>query len=325
MDDGTTVSIIIPVKPGGRVTALERLRLLDYPPEQVELTITEGCWPSRQRNEAAGGAAGKLLLFLDDDALLTPGHLNRVVAHFTGPRIAVVGGPSLTPPGDSPFQRTLGIALASWLGGGGARNRYRATGGPRETGERELILCNLAYRRDVFLSLGGLDERLYPNEENELLDRTGRQGWRLIHDPALAVCRSQRPTYRAFARQFFGYGRGRGEQTRIAGVRGVADFIPSLFLLYLCCAALLRHPLGALPLACYGAVVVGFSLVEALRAGLPSAGFRLLAIYPILHFSYGAGLIRGLMAPRFLRDHGKAPVVTLRRVKPLGAPWPETF
>lgn len=323
MDDCVTVSIIIPVKPGGEVRALGRLRGADYPAESVEVLVAEGRQPSRQRNRAAAQARGELLYFLDDDSLVSPNFLRRAAEHFADPRTAVAGGPSLTPPTDTPFQRAAGIVLASPLGGGGARNRYRRTGTARETSERELILCNLAFRRELFLSLGGLDERLYPNEENELMDRIARAGWRMVHDPELAVFRSQRPTLRAFLRQFFGYGRGRGEQTRIAGPRGVVDFVPSLFLLYLCLLPLALHPASLLPLFCYGGAVLAFSLAEAVRAGLPGAFPRLLLLFPSLHLAYGAGLIRGLLLPRFARGGDGAAEVGVRTVKEMGAPWPD--
>ncbi len=52
-----------------------------------------------------------------------------------------------------------------------SRARYRAVGGRRRCGEKELILCNLLLSRKVFLSNGGFREDLYPNEENEFLNR----------------------------------------------------------------------------------------------------------------------------------------------------------
>ena len=143
-----------------------------------------------------------------------------------------MGGPSLTPATDSFLQRSIGAALASVLGGGGMRNRYRAQGKARLTSDSELILCNLSFRRERFLACGGLDERLYPNEENELLERMSQAGAGLIHDPQLAVYRSQRPTWRLLCRQFLNYGRGRAEQTLISRRIQPASLIPALFLVY---------------------------------------------------------------------------------------------
>lgn len=322
MDDSLTFTIIIPVKPGGAVRALQRLRsTVEYPAERFEVLVAEGCQPSRQRNLAAAEARGEILYFLDDDSLTAPGFLRCAARHFADPTVAVVGGPSLTPETDSLFQRAAGIALASPLGGGGARNRYRRTGSARATSERELILCNLAFRKEIFIAMGGLDERLYPNEENELLDRIAKSGLNLCHDPELAVQRSQRPTLRAFCRQFFGYGRGRGEQTRIAGVRSVVDFLPSLLLAYLLALPLFPSRLVLLPLGVYGLAVLVSSLAGGAEKRLLPAVPWLMILYPALHLCYGFGFLRGLLAPRFVRRGDSVATVMLRREKTLGAPW----
>ncbi|MEK7850790.1 MAG: hypothetical protein AAB275_02800, partial [Deltaproteobacteria bacterium] len=47
------VSVIIPAKPGKRVSALECVKWLDYPHDRLEVFVSEGMQPSRQRNEAA--------------------------------------------------------------------------------------------------------------------------------------------------------------------------------------------------------------------------------------------------------------------------------
>ncbi|WP_306534203.1 glycosyltransferase family 2 protein [Geobacter sp.] len=322
MDDSLTYTIIIPVKPAGAVRALERLRKsVDYPAERFEVLVAEGRQPSRQRNLAAAEAKGEVLYFLDDDSLTGPGFLRSAARHFADPAVAVVGGPSLTPETDTLFQRAVGIALASPLGGGGARNRYRRVSPARATSERELILCNLAFRKEIFLALGGLDERLYPNEENELLDRIAKGGLGLRHDPDLAVERSQRPTLRAFFRQFFGYGRGRGEQTRIAGVRSVVDFLPSLFFAYLLMLPLLPWWPALLPLGVYGLAVIVSALAGVSGKRLLPAIPWLMILYPALHLCYGFGFARGLAAPRFVRNSGGGAGISIRLVKSLGAPW----
>ena len=68
----TTISIIIPVKPGGTVRALNYLQRLAYPPEKIEVIVAEGTQPSRQRNEAARRSSGEILYFLDDDSTVAP-------------------------------------------------------------------------------------------------------------------------------------------------------------------------------------------------------------------------------------------------------------
>ena len=152
---------------------------------------------------------------------------------MNNPAVAVVGGPSVTPEGDSWLQQLFGYALASAFGSGAVNNRYRAYGEPRTTTDKELILCNLAVRRSVFIDLGGFNECLYPNEENEFLERVTSAGYTLLHVPAMFVFRSQRRTLKAFIRQMFSYGRGRGQQTLITSSYSVTSFIPLFFVAYL--------------------------------------------------------------------------------------------
>jgi hypothetical protein len=316
-----SISVIIPVKPGGGVGALDRLKSVEYPPDLYEVIVAEGCWPSRQRNLAVRQSRGDILCFLDDDSQVFPHHFMRVAGWYDDPQVAAVGGPSLTPPDDSAWQHTFGCALASLFGGGGVRNRYRRSGAPRSTGDNELILCNLSIRRDVFLGAGGLNERLYPNEENELMDRLQAEGYRLLHDPELAILRSQRPSFRAFVRQLFGYGRGRAEQTLISGSVGIMSLAPSLFLVYLCLVPLVRKPVYSLPLLCYVLLTLVFALYEGVQSGRTACIARLLAVFPALHLSYGAGVLAGLARPRFRTAPAQSPEVTIRQVKEMGKPW----
>lgn len=315
------VSVIIPVKPDGYVAAIAALKGLDADSSDYEVIVAEGKRPSRQRNLAAREARGEILYFLDDDALVVPSALKRLLAAFRDDSVAAVGGPSLTPADNSIFQLAVARALSSSLGGGAIRNRYRSVGVLRETDDRELILCNLAFRREVYLSMGGLDERLYPNEENELIDRLLKSGLRLLHDPDLFIRRSQRPTLAAFIRQMKTYGRGRAEQTLISRALSFKAIIPAMFALYLLSLPLtLLSRWYLLPGLLYLAVVGASTVAAALSGGVRLA-LRLPMVYTLLHFCYGAGFIAGLFAPRYKKDDGAAAPVNLKRLKGFGASW----
>jgi len=314
-----TFSFIIPVKPGGFVAAIESLRLIAAPPERFEVLIAEGCSPSRQRNAAANEARGEIIYFLDDDSHVAADCLTLCAGIMEDPRVAVVGGPSLTPAGDSLLQQLIGSALSSLLGAGAVRNRYRACGVTRSTSEKELILCNLAIRRSVFIDSGGFDERLYPNEENELLDRIVSRGMKLVHAPGMAVQRSQRRTLRLFIRQMFAYGRGRAQQTLIAGPGTIIGFAPLFFLLYLALLPLLPWTrLTLTPLIAYLGLVFGFSAAAMIRSASLSR-LLLLPLYPLMHISNGWGLLYGLLGGKQGRSKPcVAAAVTIRRLKGFG-------
>ena len=316
------VSIIIPRKPGGSVRALAGIAQADYPAGLFEVLVAYGSKPSAQRNLAAREATGEILYFLDDDSQVAPDFLSCAARHYRDPAVVAVGGPSLTPASDTPLQRAIGAAFASPVGGGGVRNRYRRSGTARVTGDSELILCNLSFRREIYLSHGGLDERLYPNEENELMDRLQHEGYHLVHDPELAVTRSQRASYRAFLRQMYGYGRGRGEQTVLSGKLKPVSLAPAFLLCYTLLLPLLIMSAGrlaGLPLLGYLGLVCGASLL----GGVSGRDWRLvpwlLLIYPTLHLVYGAGTVSGLTWPRFRRGVAGAGSIDVKRVKEFGA------
>jgi hypothetical protein len=200
--------------------------------------------------------------------------------------------------------------LSSWLAFGPSRARYAQVGSLRATSEKELILCNQLARRDTLLELGGFDEKLYPNEENALMDEIQRRGGRLLYDPAIFVHRRPRRTLKSFARMLRTYGRGRAEQVRVKPTLGsLPNFVPPLFCVYL--AALLvaltlslttgrYNPAGAMvalmPLFLYALVVLMQTVWLVRTGGL----WRALCAAPLLvlsHLLYGIGFWRGLFTP----------------------------
>jgi hypothetical protein len=314
-----TFSFIIPVKPGGYVAALDSLRRLTAPASQFEVLIAEGCSPSRQRNSAAQEAQGEILYFLDDDSQVAADCLDSCATIIINTSVAVVGGPSLTPRTDTPLQQLFGLALSSLFGAGGMRNRYRSVGSVRETSDKELILCNLAILRSVFLEAGGLDERLYPNEENELLDRIQSSGKKLVHAPHLAIRRSQRTSLWLFTRQMYSYGRGRAQQTLIAGSGTLIGFVPLLFLMYLALLPLvLVTPLYSIPLCLYLALDIFFTAATCVSSGSILAGV-LLFLFPLMHISNGCGLLFGLIRGKSGPSSPNVKqAISIRRLKDFG-------
>ncbi len=306
----TTISIIVPVKHGGYVAAFDSIRHCRLDKNIYEVLLAEGCAPSQQRNLAAQTATGDILYFIDDDSLLNSENLRICSEIMDDAEIAVAGGPSVTPANDSWLQQLFGSALCSVLGAGAVRNRYRVTGSVRETTEKELILCNLAIRRSVFVEMGGFDERLYPNEENELLDRIRSAGFKLVHVPAMNVFRSQRSSLKAFIRQMFAYGRGRAQQSLMSGTFPVLSFIPLFFVLYLVATVFFfTYALYYIPLFFYVALVTLFAAVQTWRS-THLYMILLIFIYPLMHCVNGLGLLTGLIKGKPLPVHDNSIVVT---------------
>ena len=285
--------------------------------------MARGKQPSIQRNAGMKAAHGELIYFLDDDSVPEPASLRRATAHFADPQVKMAGGPNLCPPDAPALEQVFALVLGSWLAFGPSRARYAPVGALRQSSEKELILCNLAARRDVMLGLGGFNEALYPNEENALMDELLHRGGKLIYDPQLIVYRRPRRTLRAFARMLRNYGRGRAEQFRVNPTRRSAvNFVPPFFLVFLVALPFLVFLTSVgkwwlLPLAIYGVLVLAQTAVLARQGGL----FRGLAAAPLIiltHILYGYGFWRGLFTRLEPPGQGAQEAVALEKIKSMG-------
>lgn len=310
-----SVTVLIPAPPKlTDVKALTAARRFDYPPDKLQILVARGKQPSIQRNTALRAAMGEIIYFLDDDSVAQPDTLRRAVEHFRDPTVQLVGGPNICPPDAPMLEKVFALVLASWLAFGPSRARYTSVGAVRATSEKELILCNMLGRRESLLALGGFDEKLYPNEENALMDELQKRGGKLIYDPTLFVHRRPRRTLRAFARMLRTYGRGRAEQFRVNPTPGSAlNFVPPLFVAYLVVMPFLPL-LGLVPLACYL-----MALLAQTIALMPQGGIlRSLAAMPLMalaHVMYGLGFWRGLFTSLRPPDANAPQQVTLEEMK----------
>ncbi|MGQ9588777.1 MAG: glycosyltransferase [Planctomycetota bacterium] len=317
------VSVVIPARPGAPTPeALRALRRLSYPSSRIEAFVARGVQPARQRNEAVRRARGEILLFLDDDSEASPGLLLRYVESFRGdPRLGAAGGPAQASRGNR-IQSLSALVLGDPRVTGRSAARYCPVGELRAADERELILCNLAVRRSAFEDLGGFDESLYPNEENDFLERMARRGWKLLYDPDAVVERPQRETLAALLAAIRGYGRGRAAQwrrlpSRVSRRRGGLAAAALLGVAAIFAAPFFRSALCFVPGAVYAAYLAGLALRFSRRVRLRDA-VAASGLAGLVHASYAAGLLAGVFVAARPRS-ASAVAVEPVTVRPLGA------
>lgn len=152
--------------------------------------------PSTARNEGARRARGRLLAFIDDDAVASPGWVAALVAaHEIAPQDAL-GGPVLAL---GPCGR---FAHTSQLAAEGAREAHAASG------EAFAAACNLAVPAEPFRRIGGFDPSYAVAEDRDLCDRWRGFGWRVRLVPDAIVSHRHPSSLGAFWRTHFRYGRG---------------------------------------------------------------------------------------------------------------------
>lgn len=204
------------------------------------IVATEGS-KTESRNNAAKKAKFDILVFVDDDVVVTDSWLHELLRHF-GPGVGAVGGPNVLVPGSEYKEFLADLLMTSLMATGKSSSRYAPKGEVRETDESELQSCNLAIRKEAFERVGGFPD-IIPCEENALLNSIQLAGYKLLYTPLAIVYHNRPKLFMPYARKMFFYGTGRGKlmRARKGGVRfanfrpkTAVYFVAGLFVHYVC-------------------------------------------------------------------------------------------
>ncbi|MCE0522649.1 MAG: glycosyltransferase [Methylacidiphilales bacterium] len=269
--------------------------LRDAPPPKggLQILVAEGGHPARQRNAALGRAKGEILIFLDNDCSINSGYWEELEKALARTEVDIVGGPALLRPGATAWEEIFHALLTHALIVGTVSSRYAARGEFRVATQTDLILCNLAVRRSIFEKVGRLSTDLYPNEENEWLDRSHAAGVGAYYDPNLQVFRPQRTTPGAMALTLLRYGMGRTRQFRVSGWRPTFhQFLPVMLIATF--VALFHWHLET----DFVALWLLASVIIAFTCNLPRLWQRIVAglIAPLIPLTYAVGQGTGWIA-----------------------------
>jgi len=149
------------------------------------------------RNVGAEAATGEIVAYTDSDCVADPDWLVYLVAKMEAGELAACGGPNFPPPEDSLIPAAVAVS----------------PGGPThvlisdEVAEH-IAGCNMAFRRDVLLQLGGFDP-IYraAGDDVDICWRFQDAGWAIGFSAAAIVWHFRRNTVRAYLAQQRGYGK----------------------------------------------------------------------------------------------------------------------
>ena len=174
------------------------------------------------------------------------------------------------------------------------------------------------YRREVFERIGGFDEELVRNQDDELNLRLIRAGGRILLVPDV-VCRYYaRNSLGRLWRMYFQYGYFKPLVIRKVGrVMTLRQVMPSLFVaaLVLFGIAAFWSLLALWALAfCAGAYLLAIGGVAATVVPKHGAACAicLAAVFPTLHFSYGIGFFEGIFHFLIRRGSGAGNTANVR-------------
>ncbi len=312
-------SLVIPVAPYRNAEILDSIKKLDYPKKEYEIIIEKGTNPSENRNRGAEKSKGKIIVFLDDDAVIDKDLLKEAENFFDEYKeIDIVGGAQLTPPDQKGFARISGYALSSKFGAWKMGRRYSQKGLNLDADETMLTSANLLCRREVMRKIQ-FDPGLFPGEDPKFIEDAKKTGLKVAYSPDLILYHKRRGTISALIKQISSYGKTRTKKESFSDTLKKPFFLmPSLLLIYLISLFLLAEYAffsisftgGVIgyntdyaylssylffPLILYLILDFCFSIYGGIKNRDIIAIFLLPFIFPIIHLSYGAGMIGGYL------------------------------
>ena len=244
-------------------------------------------------------ASGGIIVRMDAHVLYPPDYIRRLVAGLEESGADNVGGVLETVPAeDTPTARAIALGIAHRFGVGNSHFRI----GADERREVDTVPFG-CFRREVFERIGLFDEELIRNQDDEFNFRIITRGGRVLLLPDVFCRYFARRSFNQLARMYYQYGYFKPLVARKVGrVMTGRQLVPSLLVAVLAVSAALgiwlpaARAVFALVAGSYLALVLLCSAGAALTHGF-RCGAALVAVFPTLHFSYGAGFLLGI------RDH----------------------
>jgi succinoglycan biosynthesis protein ExoA len=314
------VSVVMPIRnEANRITdTLTAVLAQDYPADRMEVIVVDGVSddgtpdvvrsiaersdrtviilnnPARivpaALNHAIRAARGEVIVRVDGHCRLETDYVRRCVEALARTGADNVGGVQRAK-GGSLRGRAIAVATMSPFGVGNARFRYSERPGWVDT------VYLGTYRRDLFDRIGGFDEELANNQDDDFNIRLTKAGGRIWLDPAIRVTYQPRESISALWRQYFRYGLYKVRVLQKSGWTSARHFVPAVFVVLLVAgvvgAAVARNPLvGLVVPAVYAVGAAGAGLISGRR---DAATMLLLPIvFATLHVAYGTGFLAGL-------------------------------
>ena len=239
-------------------------------------------------------AIGDIIIRMDAHADYAEDYVSTCVRLLHQTAAWNVGGPARTR-AVGRMQRAIAAAYHSVFSVGGARFHNEGFEGEVDT------VTYGCWKRETLILLGGFDEKLVRNQDDELNYRIIKAGGRIFQSPEIRSWYHPRSTLPSLFKQYFQYGFWKVKVIRKHRLpASPRHLVPILFLLGLLLgpfvsfahASLLDIYLGCITL--YLFLLLFFSFIAARKAGWDVFVF-LPAVFLTYHTAYGAGFLAGLV------------------------------
>lgn len=276
-----------------------QVRLLDNPGRIVPTALNIGI----------RAATGDVIARMDAHVIYPPEYLPRLVAALEESGADNVGGCVITLPADgTATAQAIAIALGHPFGVG---NSHFRIGSPKARFVDTVPFG--CFRRELFTRVGMFDEELVRNQDDEFNARIISRGGKIRLQPDVVCYYYARGSFAQLARMFYQYGAFKPLVARKVGrIMTLRQLVPAAFLIALLDAAVAGffwRPawLAGLGLAAVYAAAILFSSARIFRSHGVRCATALTLVFPVVHFSYGLGFLRGLRHGLFRSSRWRDP------------------
>lgn len=252
-----------------------RIKLINNPSGKTALAL----------NAAIAIALYPIIVRVDGHSVLPKDYIRVAVKSLLETGAVNVGG-IMAAQGETPFEKSVALAMRSPIGVGGSRFHTGGEAGPTDTVYLGVFL------KSAINAIGGFDPAFIRAQDWELNFRLRKNGGVVYFEPKLHVTYRPRSTVRALAKQYFEYGRWRREVMRThPGTVNLRYLTPPLTLVITSIGLLfglflspifLIAPIGYL----LGVVISGFLVGESV-----TTKFTLPVVLLTMHMSWGLGFL----------------------------------
>ena len=257
------------------------IRILDNPRR------TQAC----AMNVGIAEAKGQFVIRMDAHSAYAADYITQCIRLLETGKYDNVGGIACTE-ARTEYGRVIAKMVSSRFGVGNSQFRTGTEAGPADT------VPFGAFRKDLFDRIGGFDERLDRNEDNEINYRIRKNGGVVYLSPDIRFTYYPRETFGGICNMAFQNGKWSVIASRMCpGSMRLRHWIPFLFVLSLILLPILSLLIPAfkwvLRLEC--AAYLLLDIVFAAKAASNAYEFfNLLYLFPAFHITYGIGSIAGV-------------------------------
>lgn len=241
-------------------------------------------------NLAIPKCTGDSIVRLDAHCKYNQDYFLKIQEVFERTGADIVGGPTRTA-FHTITQQAIGYAISTPFGVGNSRVHQVDF-----EGETDSVTFG-AWRRDLFKDTGLFDTLLKRNQDDEFHYRAKSLGKRIYQSPEIKLYYYPRSSLSSLFSQYFQYGYYKPlVLKKVKSEIKIRHLAPSFFVIYVLASPFLWwvHPATEMPLLFYVLALLFFAVGNKLSF---HGKLICLAVYPVIHFAYGLGFIKGLIYP----------------------------